>query len=186
MLFLLKKQLLLKFVNNGIYGQNVNKFARSFFISSLHLYTFNSSSDTDFIQLTAHLSALGVHQNASKLEIREAYLQKCKEYHPDLHPGNYEMHEKFIKINKAYEVLTYKMNKKCNKNISESPKYYSAQNKQNHGGHQGLYNSKAFILYFNTFTVLVVICVILYQNIQCSLLSTKETYVNADLNKKCD
>ena len=37
--------------------------------------------------------------------LTEAYLEKCKLYHPDKHPGNKLMHEKFVKIKQAYDVL---------------------------------------------------------------------------------
>jgi len=49
---------------------------------------------------------LGVSKNASKEEIKRAYRELAKKYHPDLNPGNKEAQEKFKEINEAYEVLS--------------------------------------------------------------------------------
>lgn len=48
---------------------------------------------------------LDVPTNASKAQIKEAYLRKCKTYHPDLHQGAAwaEAHVKLV--NEAYQVL---------------------------------------------------------------------------------
>ncbi len=49
---------------------------------------------------------LGVSRNASKDEIKRAYRELVKKYHPDLHPDNKkEYEEKFKEISEAYEVL---------------------------------------------------------------------------------
>lgn len=49
---------------------------------------------------------LGVSKDASESEIRKAYRQLTKQWHPDKNPGNEEAQEKFIEINKAHEVLS--------------------------------------------------------------------------------
>ncbi|CAK8695543.1 unnamed protein product [Clavelina lepadiformis] len=56
--------------------------------------------------ITTHYETLGVQQNATAKEIKESYLRKCKEYHPDKHEGNKRMHEKFVKLNAAYQTLS--------------------------------------------------------------------------------
>nr|XP_009861607.1 dnaJ homolog subfamily C member 4 [Ciona intestinalis] len=52
-----------------------------------------------------HYAVLGVHEGASVEEIKECYIKKCKELHPDKHHGDPAMHEKIVKINEAYRVL---------------------------------------------------------------------------------
>ena len=48
---------------------------------------------------------LGVSRDASKEEIKKAYRQKAKEYHPDLHPDDPAAAEKMNEINEAYDML---------------------------------------------------------------------------------
>ncbi len=53
-----------------------------------------------------YYSILGVSKDASKDEIKKAYRELAKKYHPDLHPENRkEYEEKFKEISEAYEVL---------------------------------------------------------------------------------
>ncbi|EPX71268.1 DNAJ domain-containing protein Scj1 [Schizosaccharomyces octosporus yFS286] len=49
---------------------------------------------------------LGVGKDASEADIKKAYRQLTKQWHPDKNPGNEEAQEKFIEINKANEVLS--------------------------------------------------------------------------------
>lgn len=48
---------------------------------------------------------LGVSRDASKEEIKKAYRQKAKEYHPDLHPDDPAAAEKMNEVNEAYDML---------------------------------------------------------------------------------
>ncbi len=48
---------------------------------------------------------LGVPRNASQADIKKAYRELVKQYHPDTHPGDKANEEKFKKINAAYTVL---------------------------------------------------------------------------------
>jgi len=48
---------------------------------------------------------LGVHEKATKEEIKKAYRNLSIKHHPDKNPGNIEAVSKFQKISEAYETL---------------------------------------------------------------------------------
>ena len=54
---------------------------------------------------------LGVNKNASDDEIKKAYRNLAKKYHPDLNPGNNEAAEKLKEVNQAFSVLSDKTKK---------------------------------------------------------------------------
>ncbi|KAJ3174677.1 DnaJ- protein scj1 [Irineochytrium annulatum] len=49
---------------------------------------------------------LGIPRSAQKRDIKKAYKELSKKYHPDKNPGNKEAEEKFIELAHAYEVLS--------------------------------------------------------------------------------
>ena len=49
---------------------------------------------------------LGLKRDATDKEIRSAYRQLSKKYHPDKNPGDDEAQHKFIEVGEAYEVLS--------------------------------------------------------------------------------
>ena len=55
-----------------------------------------------------YYEVLGVSKNATEEEIKAAYKNLVKQYHPDLHPGDKLAAEKFKEINEANEVLSDK------------------------------------------------------------------------------
>lgn len=57
------------------------------------------------MQFQDYYKTLGIEKQASQAEIKKAYRQLAKKYHPDLHPNDEKAQEKFKQINEAYEVL---------------------------------------------------------------------------------
>lgn len=53
-----------------------------------------------------YYSILGLGRDASDKEVKSAYRQLSKKYHPDKNPGDDEAHHKFIEVGEAYEVLS--------------------------------------------------------------------------------
>lgn len=55
-----------------------------------------------------YYEVLGVEKGASDDDIKKAFRQGAKKYHPDINPGDKVAEEKFKEINEAYEVLSDK------------------------------------------------------------------------------
>lgn len=53
-----------------------------------------------------YYEVLGVNKNASDDEIKKAFRQMAKKYHPDIHPDDKECEAKFKEVNEAYAVLS--------------------------------------------------------------------------------
>lgn len=52
-----------------------------------------------------YYQTLGLNRNASLAQIKSAYYELSKKYHPDVNASD-EAHQRFIEINEAYEILT--------------------------------------------------------------------------------
>ena len=99
-----------------------------------------------------YYSILGVTKSATKAEVKKAYRNLAKKYHPDKTKGDKPLEEKFKEVSEAYEVLIHDENRKKYDQLGSNWKnqqqagntggfdysqYYSkpeAQGKQ--GGHQ--------------------------------------------------
>ena len=53
-----------------------------------------------------YYETLGIGKGASQDEIKKAYRQMAKKYHPDMNPGDQEAEKKFKEVNEAYAVLS--------------------------------------------------------------------------------
>ncbi|SCU83330.1 LAME_0C04764g1_1 [Lachancea meyersii CBS 8951] len=53
-----------------------------------------------------YYAILGVGKDASDKDIKSAYRQLSKKYHPDKNAGDEDAHHKFIEVGEAYEVLS--------------------------------------------------------------------------------
>jgi len=49
---------------------------------------------------------LGVERTATQKEIRKAFVKLSKEYHPDSNANDKSLHDKFVKINEAFSILS--------------------------------------------------------------------------------
>lgn len=58
-----------------------------------------------------YYEVLGLQKGASEDQIKKAYRQMAKKYHPDLNPGDKQAEVKFKEVNEAYEVLSDKQKK---------------------------------------------------------------------------
>ena len=80
---------------------------------------------------------LGVKENATEDELKQAYRKLAKKYHPDSHPEDKECEKKFQKISEAYRILSQpekrkKYDAEWQKRGEEQKKGKTAQTAQKH------------------------------------------------------
>ena len=79
----------------------MSKYGFLFLLIIFHFSSINcDDEDLDYYQL------LGVSRDASTKEIKKAFRTLSLKYHPDRNPGDEKAHEKYIRLNRAHEVLT--------------------------------------------------------------------------------
>ena len=76
-------------------------------------------------------SVLGIQEGATKEEIKKAYRQCAKKYHPDLHPDDPEAAQKMNEVNEAYDMLM-------------NPEKYSSASGQGYNGQSGGYSGNGY------------------------------------------
>ena len=70
-------------------------------------------------------SVLGITPGADEETIKKAYRQKCKQYHPDLHPDDPTCEDKFKDVQAAYsEVMRMRSGGGPSASGSGSSSYY--------------------------------------------------------------
>ena len=63
------------------------------------------TTTTSFQRRKDYYEILGIPRNSSPKEIKKAYYELAKKYHPDSNKGNTETTKKFQEVSEAYEVL---------------------------------------------------------------------------------
>ena len=63
--------------------------------------------------VNTYYDTLGVVNTASDVQIKTAYRQLAKKYHPDLNSSDKQLEEKFKEVAKAYEVLSDSKKRSC-------------------------------------------------------------------------
>lgn len=68
----------------------------------------------------SHYDILGLSPKATQVDVKAAYYNLSKVYHPDKNKGSIEAAEKFRDINAAYEILgNYKLRRLYDKGLCE-------------------------------------------------------------------
>lgn len=86
---------------------------------------------------------LGVSRNASKDEVKKAYRELAKKYHPDVHTNNPLSdlaEEKFKEVQSAYEEIMDNIERGTSSNQYTGPRAYNPNSDQRSQGQQGGYN----------------------------------------------
>lgn len=79
---------------------------------NIHLKNFSNSCVTN----RSHYDSLGITPKATQADVKNAYYQLSKVYHPDKNKGCPEASKKFQDISNAYEVLgNFKLRKMYDK-----------------------------------------------------------------------
>lgn len=92
----------------------LTKCGNSFKCCSLFIFD-NTSGKRNFttgstLRKTSHYDVLGLTPKATQVDVKAAYYNLSKVYHPDVNKGSSDAAEKFRDINAAYEILgNYKL-----------------------------------------------------------------------------
>lgn len=77
-------------------------------VGPLPPYSFTTleMKKVEFGEVNEAREILGLGEEATILQIREAYREMSKKFHPDKYPGDQEAQKRFEKITKAYQILS--------------------------------------------------------------------------------
>ena len=78
-----------------------------------------------------YYDVLGVARNASDDEIKKAFRQKAKQYHPDANPHDSNAEARFKELNEAYEVLSDEEKRSAYNRFGENWQHYQNFNGEN-------------------------------------------------------
>lgn len=78
-----------------------------------------------------YYDVLGVARNAGDDEIKRAFRQKAKQYHPDANPDSATAEARFKEVNEAYEVLSDDQKRSAYDRFGENWQHYQGFNGQN-------------------------------------------------------
>ncbi|XP_054851226.1 dnaJ homolog subfamily C member 4 isoform X2 [Eublepharis macularius] len=80
---------------------------------------------------------LGIKQDATLEEVKQAFFRKSKKLHPDSDPSNPDLHSQFVKLHEAYKVLSKESSRRCYDRLrtaqgpqSSSGSYHSSPKRQ--------------------------------------------------------
>eukprot|EP00105_Crassostrea_gigas_P011037 XP_011426534.1 PREDICTED: uncharacterized protein LOC105327642 isoform X3 [Crassostrea gigas] len=80
------------------------RLLRSISIPSCRILAIRQNSSAQHWK--TNYETLGVPSTASEKEIKAAYIELCKKYHPDANPNDPQAQQKFVELQKAYEILS--------------------------------------------------------------------------------
>lgn len=105
-------------------------------MKTLSLLIFLSSLLSIVLAEADYYKILGVDRNADEKQIRNAYRQLSKKYHPDKNPGDESAQHQFMEISNAYDVLMDSEKRKIYDRYGEEGiKNGNAGKGGQHGGH---------------------------------------------------
>ncbi|KAK4179898.1 putative DnaJ-related protein [Triangularia setosa] len=82
-----------------------------------------------------YYKVLGISKDATEKQVKSAYRQLSKKYHPDKNPGDDTAHEKFVLVSEAYEALSDQESRSMYDQLGYDAYKQRKQNGGQGGGH---------------------------------------------------
>ncbi|XP_067944803.1 protein tumorous imaginal discs, mitochondrial-like isoform X2 [Watersipora subatra] len=115
-----------------LHSDNLLQTSRNFhYARELHTTSRQFAKTRNFYEV------LGVPKNASAKDIKKAYYQLAKKYHPDTNKDDPQAHRKFTEVSEAYEVLSDSDQRKQYDMFGQAGPQASAGASGAHGFHGG-------------------------------------------------